>query len=126
MAFKLKTSLADTTPCTEYFNGKQGEVFKYGQALVLSGGTLTKCLPTTKPDFISLADVSCENASTSVPVMRVFDFYVFTCPIDGDTSSLSIGNSVSLNTDATGVSNQTANGVAQLIEITTDFVSVKF
>ncbi len=126
MSFKLKCSLANTTPSIEYVEGKKGETFLYGEALVLSEGKLTKCGSTATPVFICLGDVICKEDETFVPVMRVMDFYLFTAPIYEDASELKAGDKVTLSADALGVTATTASGVAEIVDIDTDKVTVKF
>ncbi len=122
--FRLKKSLTNTTPSIEYFEGKTGEVFTYGEALILKNGKLTKCSPTERPWFVCLGSVSCKEKSEIVPVFRTFGFYVFECPIDGDTSALKIGDKVTIDDDGKGVTSTTTSGVAELTEISGDTVSV--
>ena len=124
--FRLKKSLANTTPSIEYFEGTEGEVFTYGEALVIKDGRLSQCAPTEKPTFISLGDVSCEDGAYLIPVMRVFNFYIFDCPFDEDTSSLKIGDKVTLDPDCDGVTANTSGGVAEIVEIEDGYVSVIF
>lgn len=126
MAFKLNTSLVFTTPSVEYIEGTLNENFVYGEALTITDGKVTKCLGTEKPEFISLGDISCNEEQILVPVVRVFGFYLFTCPIVGDVSGLSAGARVTLNADATGVTTQTTGGVAQIVYIEGDVATVKF
>lgn len=126
MAFKLNTSLVFSTPSVEYIEGELNENFVYGEAVTFKDGKVTKCLETEKPDFISLTDISCKEEGILVPVMRVFEFYIFECPIVGNTSGLSVGSRVALNVDATGVSTQTTNGVAQLLRIEGNVATIKF
>lgn len=126
MAFKLKTSLVSTTPSVEYFEGEENEIFTYGEALTLTSGKVTKCAGTVKPDFISLGDVICDKENTLVPVMRVFDFYIFTCPVVGDSSGVTVGNLLTLNIDATGVTSQTSGGVAEVVSIDGNEACIKF
>jgi hypothetical protein len=125
MAFKLKTTLANATPTTEYMEGTAGETIKRGEALVLTLGKLTKCGSTVKPQFVSLGDMSCDENST-VPVMRIMDLHIFECPITGDTSSLVAGDVVTLSTDGLGVTTTETNGVAQIINIEGKYATVKF
>ncbi len=124
--YRLKKSLANTTPSIEYFEGTEGGVFTYGEPLVIKNGKLTQCAPTEKPTFISLGDISCEDGSYLVPVMRVFSFYVFDCPFEEDASSLKIGDKVTLASDGDGVTTTTSNGVAEIVEIEDGYISVIF
>ncbi|MBE6649384.1 MAG: hypothetical protein E7614_07705 [Ruminococcaceae bacterium] len=126
MSFKLKCSLANTTPSIEYAEGKKGETFLYGEALTLSEGKLTKCQGTTKPEFICLGDVICKDDETKVPAFRIMDFYLFTAPISEDASALKAGDKVTLSADALGVTATTASGVAEIVDTDTDKVTVKF
>jgi hypothetical protein len=126
MAFKLKTSLVASTPCVEYIEGKQNEAFLYGEALTYSAGKLTKCAPTSKPDFISLSDIYCKEEKTLVPTMRIFDFHIFEAPVAGSVTSVAVGDVVTLDDDSTGVSTQTTNGVAEILSVEEDSVTVKF
>ena len=126
MAFKLKCSLANTTASVEYFNGKKGQAYIYGEALSLSGGALTKCAATTKPEYICLSDKVCTDDSILVPVMRVMDFYLFECPVTGDVSAITAGEKVTIDTNGAGVTSTTTNGVAEIITIDGNTATVKF
>ncbi len=126
MAFKLKCSLANTTPSTEYFEGALNETFVYGEALTVSDGKLTKCTGDVKPEFVCLGDVICNEEGVLVPVMRVMDFYLFTCPVSGDSEELIMGDFVTIDGDGTGVTTTRTNGVAEIEEIDGNTVTVKF
>lgn len=126
MAFKLKTSLVSTTPSVEYIEGTVGEVFYYGEALTILDEKLTKCEPTDKPKFISLGDIVCEESKTLVPVMRIFEFYLFTCPVAVDLSSVPVGKSVTLNLDATGITAETSGGVAFIVSVDDEEATIFF
>lgn len=126
MAFKLKVTLANATPSAEYIDGTAGETFERGEALVLTSGKLTKCGATAKPQFVSLGNVECTEENPKVPVMRIMDFHIFSCPISGDISSLTAGDVVTLSSDGMGVTSTETNGVAQIIETDGENATVKF
>ena len=126
MSFKLKCSLANTTASVEYFEGKKGEVYVYGEALSLSDGTLTKCASTTKPEFICLSDKVCNEQSGLIPVMRVMDFYLFECPVTGDASTLTPGEKTTLDANGIGITTTTTNGVAEIVSVDDEYATVKF
>ena len=54
------------------------------------------------------------------------DFYLFTAPISEDPSELKAGDKVTLSADALGVTATTTSGVAEIVDIDTDKVTVKF
>lgn len=126
MSFRLNKSLVSTTPSVEYFEGKLNEAIKYGEALVLSGGKLTKCASNVKPEFISLSDVICKNDNEVVPVMRVFDFYLFTCPIRGEHAQLACGDALAIDTDAEGITAEIAGDVAKVVSVEGDYATIHF
>ncbi len=126
MAFRLNKSLVSTTPSVEYFEGKLNEAIKYGEALVLSVGKLTKCSSNVKPEFISLSDVICKNENEVVPVMRVFDFYLFTCPIRGGHEQLACGDALAIDTDAEGITAEISGDVAKVVSVEGDYATIHF
>ena len=86
-----------------------------GMALVLSSGHLVKATGTTKPTFISMTDKTVTTDGDPVPVVRIDHGIVFETTNTAAMSGVSIGQSVTLHTDALQVTATTSSGVAQVV-----------
>ncbi len=118
MAIKLKQTDNQSTPPLEYFQGTAGETFKAGEALVISGGKLTKCGQTAKPSYICAADVSIPSGSTgAVACIRVHQMMVFETTWSTAAATINVGDKVTLNTDGLQVTASTTSGVAEVVSI---------
>ncbi len=87
------------------------EAISIGEALVLSGGKLTKCAATTKPEFIAMGQVGANDANRKVAVCRVESNQVYEVPVTAAPTSLKIGDKVTLHTDGLQVTATTTSGV---------------
>lgn len=93
-----------------------------GQALVLSSGKLVKCGATTKPTFIALADGA---IGADIPVGRVETNQIY--DVAAVAPGAVIGTKYQLNSTADGIAtNATENGVAEVVAVGSDFVTVRF
>ena len=125
--FKLKSTLINSTPVIEYMEGNAGETFKSGEALVLSKGKLTKCSGANAPAFVCVGDVAGNSQGTSlVPVFRVTEHYIFSVPSVEGIDGLTIGDTVTLSDDGMGITAETDGGVAEIVALCGETVSVKF
>ena len=61
----------ENVPSPVFLDVAANEAVAMGEALVLSGGTLTKCGATTAPAFIAMADLTAAAAKRTIPVARV-------------------------------------------------------
>ena len=107
-----------TTAPFQYLPAAAGETVSAGEALVLSGGKLTKCGATAKPAYIAVGPA---DEHGSVPCVEVYPHMQFAttfsaAPASGTT--LHVGDRVTLHTDGMQVTATTASGVAVLKEIT--------
>lgn len=91
-----------------------------GQALYLSNGKLVKCTATTKPTFIALAD---GVAGADIPVGRVETNQLYDVPV---VSGVVVGTKYQLDSTANGIATETSNGVAEVVAVGSDFVTVRF
>ena len=92
-----------------------GEAYEMGEALCLSNGVLTCANKTAAPTYISICDMAADQAE-KLPVYPVSQSMVFECPVTGDTSSLTIGEKVTLADDGMGVTT-TAGGSATILSL---------
>ncbi len=94
------------------------ESYSVGEALVLSGGALTKCGATEKPTYIAAADYTAPAAEQApLTAYPVSDGMIFECPVGAAPTSLHIGDKVTLATDGQGVTATTASGVATVWDL---------
>lgn len=93
-----------------------GEEYKYGEALVLTSGKLTKCGATTKPTYICMKDyIAPEANNESIPVIRVNDNIVFKVTNVNELTGVEIGTKVTLNSDGLQITSTTTDGVAEIV-----------
>lgn len=113
MAFKIASLLDGTHPPFEYYLGKDGEAFALGEALVMDGGRLIKCGPTTTPEFICLKTQAAETpAKTLLPVTRVTETQEYEAPIGAATPfAVIVGSKLTLHTDGLSLTDSTEGGV---------------
>lgn len=106
--FRIHHRLIGSVEPFEYFAKAAEEIIDPGEALVLSGGKLTKCGADVRPEFIAMGG---ENRHGLVPVIRVLATTVFAVPAQADQSALSEGSKVTLHTDGLQVTATESNGV---------------
>lgn len=130
MAFKPHKTDVASTPPLEYYPGTAGEAFAVGEALVLSGGKLTKCAATTRPQFICLTEFTCTSASEDLACVRVLDHIVFGTAWSVSASSVRLGDKVTISADGLFATATTTSGVAEVVEIqgtaAGDYCAVRF
>lgn len=91
-----------------------------GQALVLSSGKLVKCGATAKPTFIALADGA---IGADIPVGRVETNQIYDVAA---VSGVVVGTKYQLNSTADGIAANATDGVAEVVAVGSDFVTVRF
>ncbi|MBQ7646970.1 MAG: hypothetical protein IJS94_06855 [Clostridia bacterium] len=131
MAFKIKTSLTDSTPSIEYLPGTASEAFTYGEALVFSeAGKLTKASGAVRPGYICASDVTLPSSGGIVPAAAVSGSVIYEVPLSASGTSLLCGNKVTLGSDGLTVTATLTNGTAEIVGINGtsvgDTVDVKF
>ena len=115
MAFLLQNMDVGQTPPIEYRQVTAEEAVVLGEALVTaSTGLLTKCGATAKPEFMA---VTPPDEKDLVPVVRVQDYQVWETPLSAASTSLKIGNKVTLATDGLRVAGTTTSGVAVIVDM---------
>ena len=124
MAFLLsKTEVVTGPPIAHIFSGTANEAFTYGEALVLSGGLLTKAPATTKPTFICMKDVPAMGEGVSVsniPVIMITENLEFETTSTAAIAPTAIGTKVTLHTDGLKVTATTTNGVFTVLSTTNE------
>ena len=101
-------------PETESLPTTASEVYKEGEALVLSSGKLTKASGTTKPTHISLADYTAPaSGQKDLPCYRIAPNMVFEVPVSFSETAVAIvvGSKLKVDTDGLGVTDVTTGGV---------------
>lgn len=106
-------------PETESLPTTASEVYKEGEALVLSGGKLTKASGTTKPTHISLADYTAPaSGQKELPCFRIAPNMVFEVPVtfSSTAAAIVVGTKLTVATDGLGVTDVTASGVITVVD----------
>lgn len=104
-------------PETESLPTTASEVYKEGEALVLSGGKLTKA--TGKPTHISLADYTAPaSGQKELPCFRIAPNMVFEVPVTFSETAVAIvvGTKLKVDTDGLGVTDVTTGGVITVVD----------
>lgn len=102
-------------PEPEFHDATANEEISLGEALVLSGGVLTKCGATATPEFISMCNLSASETSRNIPVARVTKDQVYEVPVMAAPTALKAGNKVTLHTDGLQVTATTTDGKITVI-----------
>lgn len=93
-----------------------GETYKYGEALVLNSGKLTKCGATTKPTYICMKEyIAPEADSESIPVIRVNNNIVFKTINSAKLTGIEVGSKVTIYTDGLQITATPESGVAEIV-----------
>lgn len=106
-------------PETESLPTTASEVYKEGEALVLSSGKLTKASGTTKPTHISLADYTAPaSGQKDLPCYRIAPNMVFEVPVSFSETAAAIvvGSKLKVDTDGLGVTDVTTGGVITVVD----------
>jgi hypothetical protein len=91
------------------------EVYSEGEALVLSGGKLTKCGPTVKPQFIAAQDYSAPaTGNKDIYVYPVLPHHIYEAAFSADASAVTEGAAVTLDADGKRITATTTSGVATI------------
>ena len=117
MAFILAKMDVGLTPPIEHKPVTESESIALGEALVLSGGKLTKCGATSRPGFVAVGPA---DADGMVPVIRVQDYMEFETALGvapAEQTTVAVGNKVTLHTDGLQVTATTTSGVATITYI---------
>lgn len=95
----------------EFFDMTEGEALKNGEALVLTGGKLTKCGATEKPQFVAMTALDASAEERRVPCVRADENQLWRVPVSADPTALNPGDKVTVGGDALTVTATTASGV---------------
>ena len=109
-------------PEPEYLEAKK-EVIAYGEALMLTDGKLTKCT-SGAPKYIAMGDIKQKDLDglaadkyVTIPVCRVESNQVYDVPVSAVPTALKVGDKVTLDSDALGVTATTTNGVVTIVSL---------
>lgn len=95
----------------EYYEVTDAEEIALGEAVVLANGKLTKCAATTTPEFIAM------GTGVKIPVVRVMETDEYAAPLEAESTSLKVGEKVTISTDGLKVTNTTSGGVFEITQI---------
>lgn len=101
----------ENVPSPVFLDVTASEAVEMGEALVLSGGTLTKCGATVAPTHIAMAALAADAAKRKIPVARVASNQIYEVPVSAAPTSLKVGDKVTLHTDGLQVTATTTSGV---------------
>jgi hypothetical protein len=100
-------------PEPEYLEA--GAAIACGEALVLADGKLTKCGETVAPKYVAMGDA--KAAGAVIPVCRVESNQVYDVPVSAAPTALKVGDKVTLDSDALGVTATTTSGVVTIVSL---------
>ena len=115
--FCLSSMKVGLTPPIEYKTATAGESYAVGEALKQSGGKVTLCSGTTKPEYICVGPA---NDAGEVPCVAVQDFMEFQTTLavaPADSATIGVGDKVTIHTDGMQVTATKTSGVAQLVRV---------
>lgn len=95
----------------KYYDVTEGEACENGEAMVLTGGKLTKCGATEKPTYIAMKSLAKDATNRRIPTARVDENQLWRVPVSADPSALTPGAKVTLGDDALTVTATTTSGV---------------
>ena len=94
-----------------------GETYSLGEALMLTGGKLTKCGATSAPTHICAEDYIAPSADNrDIVAEPVSADMIFEVPFSASPASVNVGDKVTLNTDGLKVTATTTSGVATIFD----------
>ena len=105
------------TPPIEYKTATAGESYAVGEALKQSGGKVTLCSGTTKPEYICVGPA---NDAGEVPCVAVQDYMEFQTTLavaPADSATIGVGDKVPIHTAGMQVTATKTSGVAQLVRV---------
>lgn len=115
--FRLSSMKVGLTPPIEYKTATAGESYSVGEALKLSGGKVTLCGGTTKPEFVCVGPA---NGAGEVPCVAVQDYMEFETTLavaPADSAAIGVGDKVTIHTDGMQVTATKTSGVAQIVAL---------
>lgn len=115
--FCLSSMKVGLTPPIEYKTATAGESYAVGEALKQSGGKVTLCSGTTKPEYICVGPA---NDAGEVPCVAVQDYMEFQTTLavaPADSATIGVGDKVTIHTDGMQVTATKTSGVAQLVRV---------
>ena len=115
--FCLSSMKVGLTPPIEYKTATAGESYAVGEALKQSGGKVTLCSGTTKPEYICVGPA---NDTGEVPCVAVQDYMEFQTTLavaPADSATIGVGDKVTIHTDGMQVTATKTSGVAQLVRV---------
>ena len=124
--FRIDSRDTGFLPPAVYAPSKVGETYTLGEALVLSGGALTKCGATEKPQYIAeQAYVAPATDPRLLRVHKVHDFYIYETTMADNSGTVVVGDLVTLHTDAAQLTATKTGGVATIIAKESDLAGAK-
>lgn len=115
--FCLSSMKVGLTPPIEYKTATADESYAVGEALKQSGGKVTLCSGTTKPEYICVGPA---NDAGEVPCVAVQDYMEFQTTLavaPADSATIGVGDKVTIHTDGMQVTATKTSGVAQLVRV---------
>lgn len=115
--FCLSSMKVGLTPPIEYKTATAGESYAVGEALKQSGGKVTLCSGTTKPEYICVGPA---NDAGEVPCVAVQDYMEFQTTLavaPADSATIGVGDKVTIHTDGMQVTATKTSGVAQIVRV---------
>ena len=104
-------------PVITYLPATASEIYKEGEALVVSSGAVTKCDATAKPTYVAFG--ATPDVNGNLPVFAVTEDMLFEVPVYADEGTVTVaaGTKYTLHTTAdTQITTTSTNGVIEVVE----------
>mgnify|MGYP001520466793 FL=1 len=115
--FCLSSMKVGLTPPIEYKTATAGESYAVGEALKQSGGKVTLCSGTTKPEYICVGPAIDAGEVPCVAVQDYMEFQTTLAVAPADSATIGVGDKVTIHTDGMQVTATKTSGVAQLVRV---------
>ena len=115
--FCLSSMKVGLTPPIEYKTATAGESYAVGEALKQSGGKVTLCSGTTKPEYICVGPAKDAGEVHCVAVQDYMEFQTTLAVAPADSATIGVGDKVTIHTDGMQVTATKTSGVAQLVRV---------
>lgn len=115
--FMLSRMLVGNTPPIVYMQPTDGESYQVGKALKLASGKVTLCSDDTAPSHVCVGPIDDNGVVPCVEVQKYMEFETTLGVAPEDSTTVGVGDKVTLHTDGMQVTATKTGGVAEVTGI---------
>lgn len=120
--FRRMNNVGVCAPAIKQMPATAATEYKIGEALVISGGKVAKATGTSKPEYICAEEGTGKDTISCYPVDEHSEYKT---TVNGD-GAVTVGAKYTIHTDSAQITTTTTGGVAEVVEVLTDGVVVRF